>query len=101
MRFNQNNNFGSNTNNIGLNTVTQNRISEEQNRQFGSNWYFYNNTTLIISGLILIIVPNVENSLKSGNPDLFAHEHINYFTTSTIKKHFLNFLLSPSLIISP
>lgn len=38
--------FGSNTNNLGLNSFTQNRINEEQTRQFGSNWYFYNNTTL-------------------------------------------------------
>ena len=39
-------NFGANNNNLGLNSFTQNRIEEEQNRQFGSNWYFYNNTTL-------------------------------------------------------
>ena len=43
------------------------------------------------NGTILVIVPNVESSLKYGNPDLFAHEHISYFTTSTIKKHFANF----------
>ena len=43
------------------------------------------------NGTILVILPNVENSLKHGNPDLFAHEHISYFTTSTIKKHFANF----------
>ena len=35
-------------NNLGLNSFTQNRIEEEQNRQFGSNWYFYNNTTLTL-----------------------------------------------------
>ena len=46
---------------------------------------------LFENGTILVIVPNIENSLKYGNPDLFAHEHISYFTTSTIKKHFANF----------
>jgi len=43
------------------------------------------------NGTILVIAPNVENSLKFGNPDLFIHEHISYFTTSTLKKHFANF----------
>ncbi len=46
---------------------------------------------LFENGTILVIVPNIENSLKYGNPDLFAHEHISYFTTSTLKQHFANF----------
>ncbi len=44
-------------------------------------------------GKIFIIVPNFLKSLKTGNPDLFSHEHINYFTKKTIIKHFKNFNL--------
>ena len=43
------------------------------------------------NGVILVIVPNVENSLKLGNPDLFVHEHISYFTTSALKRHFASY----------
>ena len=42
------------------------------------------------NGLVMVIVPNVESSLKFGNPDLFVHEHISYFTESTLKQHFSN-----------
>ena len=42
------------------------------------------------NGLVLVIVPNVENSIKLGNPDLFVHEHISYFTVATLKQHFSN-----------
>ena len=31
------------------------------------------------NGQILVMIPNFYNSLKNGNPDLFSHEHINYF----------------------
>tara|TARA_Y100000741_G_C18217899_1_gene544561 strand:+ start:212 stop:1342 length:1131 start_codon:yes stop_codon:yes gene_type:complete len=39
-------------------------------------------------GKILVILPNFQQSLTKGNPDLFAHEHINYFTLRTMIKHF-------------
>ena len=40
------------------------------------------------NGEIFLIIPNFSSSLNNGNPDLFAHEHINYFTKKVIKQHF-------------
>jgi len=48
---------------------------------------------LSTTGKILVIVPNFLSSLKMGNPDLFAHEHISYFTLKTITNHFKKYNL--------
>ena len=43
------------------------------------------------TGKIFVEVPNFSKSLATGNPDLFSHEHINYFTKNTIIKHVRNY----------
>ena len=45
------------------------------------------------NGNIFLIVPNFKKSLENGNPDLFAHEHINYFTKDSLINHLKNFSL--------
>ncbi len=41
-------------------------------------------------GEIFLVIPNFFSSLTNGNPDLFAHEHINYFTKKVMIEHFKN-----------